>query len=77
MWELKGVKASKPEEVEEGLSTGYEPFAVSTNINGFITIWMKRFIIEGEVIEVTDAVYSKPDKPDKRPSRRTAKGTKG
>lgn len=67
MWELANARAASTNFVEEYLKEGYEPFAVSTDSNGFITIWFKR--------EVKVEIHSQQGS-DKGTSRRATKTAK-
>ena len=53
MWELTGVKVKDFELMEACLADDYEPFAVSTDSNSFVTVWLKKRkeIEEPEVID--------------------------
>ncbi len=79
MWELAEAHRGRPEVIEKYLSDNYEPFAVSTDTQGFATIWLKREKVETRSFtrKELDALYSKSVKPKPRRSRKATKRTKG
>ena len=68
MWELVPVPVGRKDVVESCLRENFEPFAVSTDSNSFVTIWFKR---------ETNEIHSKQPKPKPRASRGTTKKSEG
>ena len=81
MWKILKIRETEIGAVAEALKQEYEPFAISTDMMGFCTIWLKKddMIVEGsyqEIKEESSEVSSKP-KSGKGRSRKTAPKSKG
>lgn len=78
MWKILKVRESSIEAVAEALRQNYKPYAVSTDMMGFITLWFRKEeeIIEGIYREIADEISSKP-KSTKRRSRKATTPAKG
>jgi len=70
MWEI--ASAIRPEDVENFLQQGYEPFAVTIDTQGE-RIWLKKELKELKELKESNAeIHSQQDRAHKGRSRRVA-----
>lgn len=73
MWEFVKVNERHIEIIKDYLKKGYEPFAVSTDVSGWNTIWFRREVKR----EVEDEIPDKQTADDTGRSRRATTTAKG